>query len=113
MQIIIKGLKGFKVYKENEDYIKEKFCKFEKMVKEPTVLEFSFEHSHKSKQTIDKVVHLNSAMPGLKKQEHMEELNEHFTQSIDNLAKRFAKFLRRYRGKQVDLGRRQKNRNSD
>lgn len=113
MQIIIKGLKGFKVYRETEDYINEKFCKLDKMIKEPTVLEFSVEHSHLSKQTLDKTIHLTASMPGLKKPEHLEETSTHFTQSIDKLHRRFSTFLKRFHGKQIDSRRREKKRNLD
>lgn len=110
MQIIIKGIKGFKIYKETEDCINEKFCKLDKMIKEPTVLEFSVAHTHSSKQTLDKTIQLTASMPGLKKPEHMEETSVHFTQSIDKLARRFSTFLKRFHGKQVDVSRRAKNR---
>lgn len=106
MQIIVKGLKGFKVYQETEDYINKKFCKLDKMIKEPTVLEFSILHTHSSKQTLDKTIHLTATLPGLKKPEHLEETSTHFTQSIDKLLRRFSKILNRHHDKIIDLSRR-------
>ncbi|OGD67368.1 hypothetical protein A3F08_02590 [Candidatus Berkelbacteria bacterium RIFCSPHIGHO2_12_FULL_36_9] len=105
MQIIIKGLKGFNVYKETESYILKKFQKFEKMVKEPAILELTLAHTHASKQTIDKVIHLTFTMPGLKKSEHLEEISIHFEESVDLLQERFENFLRRSKEKRIESAR--------
>lgn len=105
MQIIIKGLKGFDIFPENKEYVERRFRKFEKMVKEPATLEFAFIHSHGTRANIDKGVNLTVTMPGLKKSEHLEELSEHFPESIDRLQKRFDKFLERFREKNLDKSR--------
>lgn len=99
MQIIIKGTKGFEIYDKNRDYIEKKFAKFAKWVKEPATLEITFQHTHGTRANLDKRVHLTFTMPGLKHAEHIEELSEHFTQSIDLLQKRFEKFLARFKEK--------------
>jgi len=106
MKIIIKGLKGFDIYEQTEDYLLEKFEKYEKMVKEPTVLEFTFEHSHKSKQTLDKVVHLTVTMPRMKNPEHLEEISTSFTAAIDLIQDRFDDFLRDNKERRVEQARR-------
>lgn len=108
MKIIVKGLKGFDVFDKTEDYILKKFEKFEKMVKEPAILEFSLSHTHASKQTIDKVVHLNFTMPKLRKAEHLEEVGTHFEEAVDLLQERFEKFVRRSKDKRVGAARRPK-----
>jgi len=107
MQIIVKGLKGFKIYPENQDYVLEKFCKYQKLVKEPAILEIAFEHTHGQRGSIDKKIHLNFTMPGMAKQEHIEELAEHFPESIDRLEKRFEKFILREKEKRVEDNHRQ------
>jgi ribosome-associated translation inhibitor RaiA len=99
MEIIVKGLKGFKVFKETEDYILKKFSKFEKIVTEPTIMEFTLNHTHSSRQTLDKVVHLTATMPGLKSPEHLEEIGTKFEESIDLLSDRFDKFVIRWKEK--------------
>lgn len=99
MNIIVKGLKGFKVFQETEDYILKKFVKYEKMVTEPTILEFTLDHTHASKQTLDKVVHLTITMPKLKNPEHLEEIGTRFEESIDILQDRFDKFILRWKEK--------------
>lgn len=105
MQIIIKGAKGFEIFPENKAYAERRFCKFEKMVKEPAILEITFEHTHGTRANIDKKILLNFTMPGLKKAEHIEELSEHFPESIDRLQKRFEKFLKRWKEKNKIGGR--------
>lgn len=99
MNIIVKGSKGFEIFPENKEYVERKFCKFAKMVKEPAIIEITFEHTHGTRANIDKKILLNFTMPGLKKPEHIEELSEHFPESIDRLQKRFAKFLKRWKEK--------------
>jgi|GEM_PF-737635 len=99
MDIIVKGLKGFKVYQETEDYITKKFCKFSDIVKEPTVLEFTLSHTHSTRQTLDKVVHLTATLPGMKNPEHLEEIGTKFEESIDLLEDRFGKFIERWKEK--------------
>ncbi|EKD56261.1 MAG: hypothetical protein ACD_58C00243G0002 [uncultured bacterium] len=108
MQIIIKGNKGFDVFEDNKQYIEDKFRKFEKRVKEPATLEFNFLHTHASKAGIDKRIHLTFIMPGMTKPEHLEELSEHFKETIDLLQKRFDKFLLRKREKKIDGARKPK-----
>ena len=103
MQIIIKGLRGFEIYPENKDYIMDKFYKFEKMVKEPAILEIALDHTHGTRANIDKKIILNFTMPGLNKPEHIEELSEHFPEAVDKLQKRFEKALRRHKEKTVDF----------
>ena len=105
MQIIVKGLKGFEVYPENKDYIERRFGKFAKMVKEPTILEFAFNHTHQTRATIDKGIRLTFTMPELKNPEHLEEVSEHFPETIDRLAKRFEEILRRHREKETEATR--------
>lgn len=105
MQIIIKAVKGFEIYQDNKDYIAKRFCKFEKMVKEPAILEFTFDHTHGTRANIDKKIILNFTMPGLKRPEHIEEVAEHFPEAIDKLKKRFEKFLGRSHRKIVKSGR--------
>ena len=99
MQIIVKGLRGFKVFEETKDYIVKKFSKYEKIVIEPTILEFTLDHTHASKQTLDKVVHLTVSMPKLKEPEHLEEIGTKFEESIDLLFDRFDKFIIRWKEK--------------
>jgi len=99
MQIIIKALKGFDLFEDKKSYVEEKFCKFEPMVKEPAVLEFTFEHTHGTRANIDKKVTLNFTMAGMTKAEHIEELDTHFPEAIDKLQKRFENFLSRYNDK--------------
>ncbi len=102
MQIIIKGIKGFEVFPENKDYLEKKFSKYEDMIKEPSVLEFKFEHTHNTKANLDKKITLTCTMPGLKQPEYLEEVSRHFTQTIDLLDARFEEILRRYRDKMLD-----------
>jgi len=102
MRIILKGLRGFKIYPENKEYVEKKFRKFEKMVKEPAIMEFTFDHTKRTRGSISKRVHLTFTMPGLKNQEHLEELSEHFPETIDKLYERFEKFFRRYHDKEID-----------
>lgn len=97
MQIIIKGSKGFDIFEENQDYLEQKFRKFEKMVKEPTILEFTFHHTHGTRANIDKRIHLTVTMPGMKKPEHLEEVTPHFNDTIDRLYERFEKFFQRWK----------------
>jgi len=108
MQIIIKGSKGFEIFDKNKEYIEKKFRKFEKRVKEPAVLEFSFHHTHATRANIDKGIHLTFTMPGLTEPEHIEEISEHFNETIDLLQERFDKFLGRRREKKIDSARRPK-----
>lgn len=107
MQIIIKGIKGFEVYPENKDYVRRKFEKYGKLVKEPAIFEFTFEHSHLTRATLDKQVRLTFTMPGLKNPEHLEEIAEHFPEAIDKLESRFEEFIRRFREKELDKRRQQ------
>lgn len=102
MQIIVKSLKNFELFEDNKDYVEKKFRKFEKMVSEPAVLEITFEHTHATRANIDKKIHLNFTMAGMKKAEHIEELSEHFKESIDLLQKRFEIFLARFKNKKFD-----------
>lgn len=102
MQIIVKGIKGFEIFPENKDYIEKKFTKFERMVKEPAVAEFKFEHTHGTRANIDKKITLTFTMPGLKQPEHLEEISEHFTESIDRMEARFEEILRRHKEKILD-----------
>lgn len=108
MQLIIKGLRGFEIYPENKEYIQEKFSKYEKMVKEPAILEIALDHTHGTRANIDKKIILNFAMPGLKKPEHIEELCEHFPEAVDKLQKRFEKALRRHKEKTINSHRSRK-----
>lgn len=101
MQIILKGLRGFDIYPENKDYLEQKFLKLEKIVKEPAIVEFTFDHTKREKGSLSKRIHLNFTMPGLKKPLHLEELSEHFPETIDKLYDRFEKFVRRYHEKEV------------
>ncbi|MCL5795214.1 MAG: hypothetical protein M1338_02555 [Patescibacteria group bacterium] len=105
MEIITKAVKGFEIYPQNKEYIERRFCKFSKMVKEPAILEFTFDHTHGTRANIDKKIILNFTMPGLTKAEHLEEISEHFTESIDKLQKRFEKFLSRKREKDIKSSR--------
>lgn len=105
MQIIIKSVKGFEIYPQNKEYIERRFCKFAKMVKEPAILEFTFDHTHGTRANIDKKIILNFTMPGLKKPEHLEEIAEHFPETIDILQKRFEKFITRWHQKYTKKGR--------
>ena len=105
MQIIIKGAKGFDIYETHKEYIEKRFRKFEKRVKEPASLEFAFHHTHSTRANIDKRIHLTFKMAGMKCAEHLEELSEHFPESIDLLQKRFDNFLRRYREKTINRSR--------
>lgn len=102
MQIIVKGLKNFEVFPENKEYIQKKFSKYEKLIKEPATLEFKLDHTHNTRANLDKKVILSFTMPGLKESEYLEEINEHFTTSIDKLAERFEEILRRHRDKALD-----------
>lgn len=99
MQIIIKGSKGFKIYQETVDYIQKKFCRFEKMVREPAILEFTLAHTHNSRQTLDKTIIFNASLPDLTEPLHMEETTTHFFESSDILENRFKKFLLKYKEK--------------
>lgn len=105
MQIIIKAVKGFEIYQDKKDYINKRFGKFSKMVKEPAILEFTFDHTHGTRANIDKKIILNFTMPGLAKPEHIEEVAEHFPETIDKLKERFEKFLSRFHRKVVKSGR--------
>ncbi len=102
MRIILKGLHGFKIYPENKEYVEKKFRKFEKMVKEPAIMEFAFDHTKRTRGSLSKRVHLTFTMAGLKKPEHLEELSEHFPETIDGIYERFEKFLRRYHEKEKE-----------
>lgn len=102
MQIIIKSVKGFEIYPGNQEYIERRFRKFEKMVKEPAILEFTFDHTHATRANIDKRIILNFTMPGLTKAEHLEEVSEHFPETIDRLQGRFENFLQRFREKKLE-----------
>lgn len=108
MQIIIKGLKGFDVFEENKAYLEKRFQKFCKRVKEPTILEFSFDHTHGTRANIDKCIHLTVSIPGVKNPEHFEETSVHFTETIDKLEERFEKFLLKWKDK-VKIGVRRRN----
>lgn len=103
MQIIVKAIKGFRIYPENKYYIEKKFRKFEKMVKEPAIMEFALEHTHGTRANIDKKITLNFTMPNLKRTEHLEELAEHFPETIDKLQKRFEKFIERKHEKNTEF----------
>lgn len=106
MQILIKGVKGFEIYSSHKEYIEKRFRKFEQRVKEPAFLEFAFHHTHGTRANIDKRIHLTFTMAGMRKSEHLEELSEHFPETIDKLQKRFAKVLQQYRGKNIQSSRR-------
>jgi len=99
MQIIVKGAKGFEIFPENKEYAEEKFCKFQKLVKEPAVLEIIFEHTHGTRANIDKKIILNFTMPGLKQAEHFENTATHFTEAIDVLEEKFETFILRAKEK--------------
>jgi len=107
MRIIIKGLKGFEIYPENKAYIEKRFSKYEELVKEPAVFEFSLEHTHKTRANIDKKVSLTFTMPGFKNPEHLEEISEHFPESIDKIDNRFEEIIMRHREKEQDRERKQ------
>jgi ribosome-associated translation inhibitor RaiA len=105
MQIIIKGLRGFDVFPENKEYIEKRFLKFCKRIKEPTILEFSFDHTHGTRANIDKCIHLTVSIPGVKTPEHFEETAIHFSEAVDKLEERFEKFLLKWKDK-VKIGER-------
>lgn len=106
MRIILKGLHGFEIYPENKEYLENKFRKFAKMVKEPAVLEFSFDHTKRERGSLSKRVHLTFTMAGLKKPLHLEELSEHFPETIDRLYERFEKIIHRAHEKEKEYRKR-------
>jgi len=101
MRIIISG-KQFKVDENLRNYINERFLKFAKFVKEPTILEIVLSNFMGTKGN-DQAVCVTVTLPGLKKPINVEEVTADFKGSIDLVEERLEKALLKYKEK-VKIG---------
>jgi len=97
MQVIIKGLHGFKVPDSLKDYAEEKIRKYEKMIEEPAICEIVFEDINGSQGGVDKKIHFNLELPNEKYTLHVEETTTDFMGSINLAQEKIEQEILRYK----------------
>lgn len=106
MQIAFKT-KNFKLTKKVKKYIQDKLLKYNRQLPPNTFIEVNLEDIYGPKGGRDKKVHLSVNVPG-EEYIHLEEKTSDIFASIDLVFKKFAKKIRRAKGKFITKRRKQK-----
>ena len=87
---------------EIKNFINEKFSKLEKFLPGPALVDLSIEKDRGQKGGLDKFIHITCAIPKYRLV-HIEQHGHFVEDTIEEAYHRFAKILRKYKEKKVDL----------
>lgn len=106
MQLLLKGRPKTALTPELEAYAREKFSRLAKFLPDPATVEVVLADERGVKGGIDRAVRVTITKPHEKHPIHLEEITADFRTSIDLVAARTSRTLRKIREKRIDFHRR-------